>query len=313
MGERVREASVRAVQQAKATTWVEIELFLKRFGSGPIKVVIKPVASAGSDNVYLCNSVDDVKKYFHKIIGATNMLGSLNTEVVVQEFLEGKEYVVDSVSRNGKHKIITIWEYEKKKCNGANFVYFAMRLMSGEGKREQKLIKYMKQVLDALGIVNGASHGEVMYTPTGPCLVEVGARPHGGEGSWVPLVNKCLGRNQVACALDALLDEKAFEAIPEFPVLKNYYGIEVFLVSQVDGKLISFPRLEEVKKLKTFFQLDLLIKPGDKIKKTIDCISRPGSVRLCGPDKYDLEADYLRIRDMEKIKFYEVEKARQKD
>jgi len=226
---------------------------------------------------------------------------------VVQEFLEGKEYVVDSVSRNGVHKVITIWEYDKRACNGTNFVYFGMRLRSGEGKKEQELIKYMKQCLDALEIKNGASHGEVMYTPNGPVLVEVGARCHGGEGSWVPLVNKCLGRNQVQSVLDALLDEKAFESIAEYPIVKDYYGVEVFLVSQKEGKLKSFPRLEEVKRLKSFFQLDLLVKPGEPLKKTIDCITRPGSVRLCHTDKKQVERDFETIQDMQLNGFYEVE------
>jgi len=166
----------------------------------------------------------------------------------------------------------------------------------------------MKSVLNALGIVNGAGHGEVMYTPDGPCLVEVGSRPHGGEGSWVPLVNKCVGRNQVQCMIDSILDEKAFNLLPEYPVLSEFIGAEVFLVSQVEGKLISLPKLEEVKKLKSFFQLDLLVKPGERIKKTVDCITRPGSVRLAHKDKIQVEADFLRLEEMQKEGFYVIEK-----
>jgi len=269
--------------------------------------VIKPCGSAGSDNVYLCRSAQEVKEKFQIMMGATNLLGTTNTEVVIQEFLEGKEYVVDSVSRNGVTKVITIWEYDKRPCNGTNFVYFGMRLRSGEGKKEQELMAYTKSVIKALEIQNGASHAEVMYTPTGPCLVEVGSRPHGGEGSWVPLVNKCLGRNQVQCLIDAVLDEKAFKAIPEYPILSGWYGAEVFLVSQTEGKLKGLPRLEEVKKLKSFFQLDLLVKVGDRLKRTVDCITRPGSIRLCHKDKIQVEEDFLRIEQMQLENFYEIE------
>lgn len=35
------------------------------------------------------------------------------------------------------------------------------------------------------------------YTSTGPCLVEVGTRCHGGEGTWQPIAQECLGYNQV--------------------------------------------------------------------------------------------------------------------
>ena len=36
-------------------------------------------------------------------------------------------------------------------------------------------------MLDALEVRHGPSHMEVKMTPTGPCLVEVGARCHGLE------------------------------------------------------------------------------------------------------------------------------------
>eukprot|EP00808_Paulinella_micropora_P023275 g67872.t1 len=215
---------------------------------------------------------------------------------------------VDSVSRYGEHKCITVWEYDKRPANGTNFIYFGMRLMDGRKKMVQELIKYSQEVLGALGILHGPSHMEVMYTPTGPCLVEVGSRPHGGEGSWVPLVTKCLGRNQVTAALDAYLDEKAFKALPPYPVLDRYYGCEVMLVSRKEGTLKQYGHLNEIKKCKSFFSIDILTKEGEKIVKTIDCITRPASIRLCHPDKYQMEADFLRIRDLEEEPdFYVVE------
>lgn len=32
---------------------------------------------------------------------------------------------------------------------------------------------------------------------TGPCLVEVGSRCHGGEGTWLPTIQECIGYTQV--------------------------------------------------------------------------------------------------------------------
>ena len=47
--------------------------------------------------------------------------------------------------------------------NGANFVYFGMRLMSTEGEKMQEMLAYADKVLDALGIVQGPSHMEVFF------------------------------------------------------------------------------------------------------------------------------------------------------
>jgi len=75
MGEQVRQAGVRAVKQAKARTTAEVDNFLRKFGNGPLKIVVKPVASAGTDGVFLCESRQDVHQRFKQLLGATNMLG----------------------------------------------------------------------------------------------------------------------------------------------------------------------------------------------------------------------------------------------
>jgi hypothetical protein len=44
--------------------------------------------------------------------------------VVCQEFLQGKEYIVDHVSHDGIHKTAMVWVYNKCPADGAAFVYF---------------------------------------------------------------------------------------------------------------------------------------------------------------------------------------------
>ena len=79
-----------------------------------------------------------------------NGLGGVNEGALVQEYLDGTEYVVDSVSRNGVHRICAIWEYDKRSVNGANFVYFGMKLNSARGDREREIVDYAVQVLGEL-------------------------------------------------------------------------------------------------------------------------------------------------------------------
>ena len=44
-----------------------------------------------------------------------------------QEFLQGKEYVVDCVTRDGVHTTTFVWVYDKREANGGGFVYFGAR------------------------------------------------------------------------------------------------------------------------------------------------------------------------------------------
>jgi len=215
---------------------------------------------------------------------------------------------VDTVSRDGVHKLACIWVYDKREANGAKFVYFGMRVVDGHSEKGMKLFEYMKGVLDALGIRNGPAHGEVMWTSTGPCLVEVGARPHGAEGTFIPIADKCVGYNQVQMSVDAYCDEKAFAAYPSVPSLKFGYGAIIDLVSFVSGdlKCIGKKEADAIKSLPTFVSFNMLPKPGDKISKTIDCFTAAGSVSLFGKTLNDIDRDVEVIRDAERNNLFTV-------
>ena len=70
------------------------------------------------------------------------------------------------MSRDGVHKVVTIWEYDKRPVNGANFVYYGMRLVGSDSKKAKEMIAYADGVLDALGIKQGPSHMEVSTIST---------------------------------------------------------------------------------------------------------------------------------------------------
>merc|ERR1712151_613183 len=107
--------------------------------------------------------------------------------------------------------------------------------MQADDPIAQELIKYTRGVLDALGLRNGPSHGEVMMTADGPCLVEMNCRSHGWDGAWIPLARKLTGGyTMVDATLDAYLKPEAFEQLPD-----TYHvtaaGLTVMLVSYEAG------------------------------------------------------------------------------
>ena len=307
MGETVRAAGLRAVKQLRATAWPEIAAFLEEWNPSPFLAVVKPIESAGSDDVFKCTSVADVRKAFETINGKINGLGTVNEGVLVQEFLAGTEYVVDSVSRDGVHKTLALWEYDKRSVNDANFVYFGMSLRPASGEREQALIEYSNRVLDALGFVNGPGHMEVMWldAESQPCLVEVGSRCHGGEGTWQPIAQECVGHDQITSTLDVYVDPDAFDALPLQPTEMKKYGREVFLVARQNGVCASLPGVAEIRAMRSFRKLDMHVQPGSTVVPTIDCFTRPGSVQLVHEDEAIVLADHARIRALEGAGLFE--------
>ena len=260
---------------------------------------MKPNQSAGSDDVFLCTSEDEVKKGFDKINGAINGLGVVNEGVLLQEFLEGKEYVVDSVSRDGESKITAIWEYDKREVNGQFNVYFGMQLLAVNDDLTRQLVEYQRNVLTALEIVNGPAHAEIMMTKTGPCLVEVGSRCHGGEGTWQPIANGCVGYNQIDVTLDAYLEEGRFMCLPDAPTSLAMSGREAFIVAKQSGVLRECPGFAKIKLMESYLRGEEMIHPGMFMAKTIDCFTRPAAFQLLHSDPAVVEADYLRIRALE--------------
>jgi predicted ATP-grasp superfamily ATP-dependent carboligase len=226
MGETVRDAGVRAVKQLIASTWSEIDEFIAAWQPSPFKVIVKPNDSAGSDDVTLCLSIEDVQKAFGHIIGKVNGLGLVNKAVLVQEYLEGTEYVIDMVSKDGDHKLIGVWEYDRRPANGAGFVCHGQKTLLSTDERVPQMLAYQKKVVTALGVKHGPTHGEMKWFNDSPCLVEVGARCHGGEGIWVGVANEAYGYNQVNAYVDSYLNESAWNAIPEEVRLHCYYHLQ---------------------------------------------------------------------------------------
>lgn len=153
MGEAVRATGIRAVKQKFCLKEEQVRSFAEEIKKEMDALgkdficIVKPVESAGSDDVFLCKSVEQAVVGFKRIVGKVNGLGILNHGVLVQEYLEGKEFVVDKVSRDGCHKLVAIWEYDKREANGASFVYFGMRLIDSTSRKAQEMREYGDKVL----------------------------------------------------------------------------------------------------------------------------------------------------------------------
>mmetsp|Transcript_18234 Transcript_18234/g.29668 ORF Transcript_18234/g.29668 Transcript_18234/m.29668 type:complete len:444 (-) Transcript_18234:697-2028(-) len=302
MGEAIREAGVRAVEQTIAMTWEDVEAFINSWNPEPFRVIVKPNQSAGSDDVFLCKSMEEVKTGFDKINGAINHLGIPNEGVLVQEFLDGAEYVVDTVSRDGEHKVCAIWEYDKREANNQFNVYFGMKPhivpLDSENEIQHQLVEYIEKVLDALEIENGPGHAEIKMTKTGPCLVEIGSRCHGGNGFWQPLAQSCIGYDQISITAALYSDESTFDQIPRLPTQFLKYGMTVDLVSYEDGEIHDMPGHGIIKAMDSFVRAELEVEKGDRLSKTQDIFTSPGQIQLIHESREQILEDYEMIHSL---------------
>lgn len=178
MQEALRKVNLRAIKQKFANSPEEVFNWMNEAGL-QFPIILKPAMGAGTEGVCKCGTFDDVTHAFVCTSGKKNVCGVQNTGLIAQEFLQGPEYVVDSIScGKGQHAVLAICKYQKL----PDLTYEYTKVIESTGKIQDSLRDYIVKVLDALGIHFGASHAEVIMTTDGPCLVEVGARMHGFLG-----------------------------------------------------------------------------------------------------------------------------------
>lgn len=294
----VKNAGLRAVREACGKVWEDVESFVL---GEEFPVVVKPVESCGSDGVKLCQNLQEAKDHFQLLMASQRKVGAQGACVLCQEFLKGTEYVIDHVSRNGVHKTVMVWRYDKRPTNGAAFVYWGMIPVDSESEEAKILIDYTRGVLDALGLKNGPTHGEAMMTPDGPCLVEMNCRSHGWDGAWVPLAEMLCGYAQPAVALDSHVHADKFDAIPSvMPSPFKASGQTVMLISYSSGEVLSSPGYDKMKQLASFVALQTGYVKGSRVEVTVDLFTAVGVLMLASSDSLQLEKDLAEVRQMEK-------------
>merc|ERR1712194_897414 len=104
----VKASGLRSTREASGTCLADVRAFLE---SEPMPCIVKPTESCGSDGVKKCKTIQEAEAHFELLMRSQKKAGAQDCAVICQEFLAGQEYVVDHVSRDGKHKTVMVWVY----------------------------------------------------------------------------------------------------------------------------------------------------------------------------------------------------------
>ena len=213
----------------------DIELF--RF-----PVIVKPTDRSGSRGVEKVNSEKDLK---NAIIRACE--SSFLKEAIVEEFVDGREISVESISFEGTHHVLQVTD---KITTGAPFfVELEHHQPSSLPKIVLDRVKMIVlNALDALHIRYGASHAELKINDEGDIrVIEIGARM-GGDFIGSDLVKLSTGYDFLKGVIDVSLGD--FRE-PEFGLHKCS---GVFFLSEETRRLKSvienwrqYPEIVEAK------------------------------------------------------------------
>lgn len=302
MIERVAAVGLRAPRQVHVADEAELRAWHQEIGG---RIVVKPLRSAAGDGVAFCDSPDQSAAALAAIMGRENIFSLPNRGVVAQEYLLGAEYIVNTVSRAGRHHVTDIWGSGRLSVNGIADLLVESVLLELGAPDLDALTAYAFEVLDALGIQFGPAHLEIKMTPDGPCLVEIGARISGGELPYYAA--EAIGESQLDWTVDCYVRPERFDARCGTPYrLKRYFAWSA-LASPYRGTLVSYRGLERIKELQSFRGMRTFVAPGSAIQPTVNDLTYPLTVTLHHESDGVLQRDLNTIRYLDGTGFYDVD------
>jgi len=203
--------------------------------------IIKPIDSSASRGVKKVNSKEELKKEFEISLSYSNA-----KKIIIEEFIEGKEFSVESLTYNGETDIIAITEKNKIGEDKGYFVEYSHKIPANITKHESKLIKQTTiDIIKAINLNNSSSHTEIIISNDKAYLVEIGARL-GGDFIASDLVYLSKGvdmlKNIIKMSVNEEIDIKTkyhkYSAI-QFITQDNYLSAKNFIDTK-NKQMIKF-------------------------------------------------------------------------
>lgn len=223
-------------------------------------VIVKPTDRSGSRAI---TKVETPEGLSAAIENAVNQ--SFEKKAIVEEYLSGAEYSVETISYQGQHICLAI---TKKFTTGTPHYIEVGHLQPAPLTEElQKKVKEtVFRALDALEIQFGAGHSELRIDEEGNIrIIEIGSRM-GGDCIGSDLVPLSTGQDFVGMVVDAAAGKK-----PQFQKGDRKVSAIRFLMNEKDLRHLEFLQKTHPKNIKkTVIEAD--VKNAD----IVDSGSRPG-------------------------------------
>ncbi|MEG9883377.1 MAG: ATP-grasp domain-containing protein [Hyphomicrobiales bacterium] len=260
-------------------------------------VVVKPEASSGSDLVRICHDRRCLERHAAFILEHGDKYANNTGGVLVQEFMRGVEHTVDGIMSAAGLTVFAVGRYRKLDREGA-MIYDRIDFHApNDPAIDPRIIAYCETVARAVDIEVGAVHAEIMLTASGPLLVEIAARAHGGIGACV--IDSNIQPSFLDALIDASLPSRQRGRDP-LTIRKIRAASVCFLGNERCGLLSDIPGRKVIESLPSFVKACWLVRRGEAIAETVDLVTCPAMIELSHDNPAIVETDIARIRDLER-------------
>ncbi|MBP5769842.1 MAG: ATP-grasp domain-containing protein [Bacteroidaceae bacterium] len=219
-------------------------------------IIVKPVDAGGSQGICKVEAPEQLLEAFH-IAAQRSHCG----DVIVEEFVDGREFSVEFISHQGKHYLLQITD---KETSGApRFVEVAHHQPAELSDDVWERIRDMvSKALTALHVENSASHTEIKLNSRGELfIIETGARM-GGDYITSDLVRLSTGYDFVKGAIDL--------AVGDFtePVLDKKFHSGIYFYSMLHPEVR--PVIEQHEQYPEIVEWELSTHPLTEVRSNAD-------------------------------------------
>jgi biotin carboxylase len=202
------------------------------------------------------------------------MVEETDTEILIEEFVDGPEVSVETVSWKGVHHVIAITD--KLTTGDPHWVELGHSQPTRLPLEVQRSVRRCVEAgLDALGIVDSPSHVEIKVGSHGPVLIEIGARL-GGDFISTDLTLLSTGISMPRAAIDTALGRE-----PDVSVLRSGASAIRYLTAR-PGVVSAVRGVEDARSLSGVETVAIYVKPGDRVGVVRASGDRAGHVIASG-------------------------------
>ncbi|WP_297647013.1 ATP-grasp domain-containing protein [uncultured Treponema sp.] len=244
-------------------------------------VIVKPRDNSGSRGVRLCRTEEELQSCMDEALEYSHL-----DSVLVEEFIEGQEYSIESLHYNGRTEVIQFTE--KKTAEFPYNVELGHKQPANLTENQKKEIRsVISRIAEALKFDNCPSHTELKINDRGIFVIETSPRLGGDyiTSTLVPLSTGINMENQLLnIALGESVDVNSGRKAKASAVC--FFYLPEGTITRIDNKI------NEVRNWRNVVSFDFKLKEGDSVNKITSSLNRYGQFIIQADSREELDRLY---------------------
>jgi len=227
----------------------DVNTFINKNGTS----VLKPIYGTASKSVLKINNVEKNKEQIEKL-----MQDCFDQDLVIEEYIDGKEYALEGTIINSELKKIVIFDkpVEYKHPYFEESIYITPSELSSEA--EKRVVSIVDKACKKIGLEDGPVHVEFKINENQIFIIEINPRMIGG------LCSRCLSFGLFKVSLEEIILHAFMNnELKNIELLNNYVGV-LMIPTPKSGKFISINK-KELENIPNISNVEISVSEGSDL------------------------------------------------